>query len=167
MIFVVVVVAVLLPVRGPGVTLVMFAWSRRVPVLALMVTVMWTRQAARALRVARLHCTVAPRAPVRGAVQCPRPAVAERNAAPAGRWPPSLSCHAADGPWSVIVMGVGECRAVAGRWPSQPGSRQGVTATPSEPWRGAVTVAGDRGVILPVTGLIANCDRALSCSLVT
>jgi hypothetical protein len=100
----VVVAAVLLPVRGPGVTLVMFAWSRRVPVLVLMVTVMWTRQAAPALRVARWHGTVAPRAPVCGAVQCPRPAVAERNAVPAGRWLPSASCHAADGPWSVIVL---------------------------------------------------------------
>jgi len=43
----------------------------------------------------------------------------------------------------------------------------GVTATPSEPWDGAVTVAGDKGVILPVSGLIANCDRAPSPSLVT
>jgi hypothetical protein len=42
-----------------------------------------------------------------------------------------------------------------------------VTATPSEPWDGAVTVAGDTGVILPVTGLIANYDRAPSPSLVT
>ena len=100
----VVVAAVLLPVRGPGVTLVMFAWSRRVPVLALTVTVMWTRQAAPALRVARWHCTVAPPAPVRGIVQCPRPAFSERNVVLAGRWPPSLSCHAADGPLSVIVM---------------------------------------------------------------
>jgi len=49
--------------------------------------------------------------------------------------------------------------AVAGRGPSRPGPGQGVTATPSEPWDGAVTVAGDRRVILPVTGLIANCDR--------
>ena len=107
MIFVVVVVAaaaVLLPVRGPGVTLVMFAWSRRVPVLALTVTVTWTLQAVPALRVARWHCRVAPRAPVCGAVQCPRPAVVERNAVPAGRWPPSPSCQAAGGPLSVIVM---------------------------------------------------------------
>jgi len=51
--------------------------------------------------------------------------------------------------------------------PVRPGLRQGVTATPSEPWDGAVTVAGDRGVILPVTGLIANCDRAPLPSLVT
>ena len=50
---------------------------------------------------------------------------------------------------------------------SRPGPCQGVTATPSEPWDGAVTVAGDKGLILPVTGLIANCDRAPSCSLVT
>jgi hypothetical protein len=61
-------------------------------VLALTVTVMWMRQAAPALRVARWHCTVAP---VCGVLQCP--AVAERNAVPAGRWPPSLSCHAATG----------------------------------------------------------------------
>ena len=54
-----------------------------------------------------------------------------------------------------------------GRWPSRPGPRQGVTATPSEPWDGAVTVAGDKRVILPVTGLIANCDRTPSPSLVT
>jgi hypothetical protein len=117
-IFVVIfVVAVLLPVRGPGVTLVMVAWSRRVPVLALTVTVVWMRQAAPALRVARWHCTVARRAPVCGVVQCPRPAVAERNVVPAGRWPPSLSCHAADGPWSVIVMvqvSAEPCWAVAG-----------------------------------------------------
>ena len=32
-----------------------------------------------------------------------------------------------------------------GRRPSRPGPRQGVTARPSEPWDGAVTVAGDRG----------------------
>ena len=103
-------------------------------------------------------------------VQCPRPAFSERNAAPAGRWPPSLNCHAADGPWPVIVMvqvSAEPCRAVAGAVPSRPGPRQGVTATPSEPWDGAVTVAGDRGVILPVTGLIANCDRAPLPSLVT
>jgi hypothetical protein len=49
----------------------------------------------------------------------------------------------------------------------RPGPRQGVSATPSEPWDGAVTVAGDRGVILPVTGLILNCDRAPLPSLVT
>ena len=59
----------------------------------------------------------------------------------------------------------------AGLWPwrrhSRPGPRQGVTATPSEPWDGAVTVAGDKGVILPVAGLIANCDRAPLPSLVT
>ena len=97
-------VVVVLPVRGPGVTLVMFAWSRRVPVLALTVTVMWMRQAAPALRVARWHYTVALRGPACGAVQWPRPAVAARNAVPAGRWPASASCHAADGPLSVIVM---------------------------------------------------------------
>ncbi len=99
---------------------------------------------------------MAPWAPVCGVVQCPRPAVAERNAVPAGRWPPSLSCHAADGPTSVIgtvQVSAELCRAVAGAvvfaaWPAQ-----GVTATPSEPWDGAVTVAGDKGVILPVTGL--------------
>jgi Lsr2 len=43
-------------------------------------------------------------APVRGAVQWPPPAVAARNAVPAGRWSASASCQAADGPWSVIVM---------------------------------------------------------------
>jgi hypothetical protein len=100
----VVAVAVLLPVRGSGVTLVTFAWSRRVPVLALTVTVMWMRQAAPALRVARWHVTVAPRAPACGSVQCPRPAVAARNAVPAGRRSASASCHAAEGPWPVILM---------------------------------------------------------------
>ena len=77
----------------------------------------------------------------------------------------------ADGPWPEIVMvqvSAGPCRAVAGARVAFAASlRQGETATPSEPWDGAVTVAGDRGVILPVTGLIANCDRAPVPSLVT
>lgn len=42
-------------------TLVTSTWSRRVPALALTVTVMWMRQAVRAVRVARWQCTVAPR----------------------------------------------------------------------------------------------------------
>jgi hypothetical protein len=41
-----------------------------------------------------------------------------------------------------------------------------VTARPSEPLEVA-TAAGDRGVIVPVTGLIANWDRAPLFSLVT
>ena len=59
------------------------------------------------------------------------------------------------------------CRAVAGAATFAARPASGVTATPSEPCDGAVTVAGDNGVIFPVTGLIANCDRAPAPSLVT
>jgi putative transposase len=41
---------------------------------------------------------------IRYDLRCPRHAVGVRNAVPGDRWPPSASCHAADGPWSVIVM---------------------------------------------------------------
>ena len=96
--------------------------------------------------------------------------MAARTAVPAGRWPSSASCHAAGRPRPVIVMvqvSAGPCRAAGGAVTFAAGPAQGVTATPSEPWDGAVTVAGDKEVILPVTGLIANCDRAPWPSLVT
>ena len=77
-----------MPVRGSGVTPVMLALSRMVPVLALLVTLMWMRQATPAAGVPRRHVTVA----ARGAVQRPLPAAAVRKAVPAGRWPVTAAC---------------------------------------------------------------------------
>jgi hypothetical protein len=78
-------VAVLLPGRESGVTLVTVACSRMVPWLALMATVIWIRQVAAVLSVPRWQVTVAPRVPARGREQCPLAVVAVRKAVPAGR----------------------------------------------------------------------------------
>ena len=88
----------LLPGRGSGVTLATLAWSRIVPLLAFAVTLIWMRQVAPAFSVPRWHVTVAPRAPARGAEQCPLVTVALRKAVPAGRWSVTVACHPSDGP---------------------------------------------------------------------
>jgi hypothetical protein len=70
--------------------------------------------------------------------------------------------------WILMVwVSVDPCRAVAGALAFAARSTAGVMASPSDPLGGNVTVAGARGVILPVAGLRANWDRTPSFSLVT